>query len=429
MTGEAQDRVAGLRRRRRLLVPLVVVLLLAAGGLVAAQPWADRGEGSASTALQTTSTSVPTTTTATVVTTTTTSTPTTTTTTAPPPPGPEQMVLAFAGDLLPHQPLNAQAAAYGAPSGRRYDYRPMLEPMRPLLEGADLAICHLEVPVAADQGQITGYPSFGSPAELVDDVAAVGYDGCTTASNHSLDQGFRGVVATLDRMDAAGLGHSGTARTAEEGTRLPVYDVGGAKVANLSYAYDFNGYRIPADAPFAVNQIDPARIRLDAARARQEGAQLVVVSLHWGTEYQHEPSAYQRDVVAQLLPSDDIDVIVGHHAHVVQPIERIDGTFVVFGLGNQLANQRQVPRSDGLTVRLRAQQRPDGRYDVVGVDAIPTYVDAGASFRVLPIGPTLDGPDGGGALADQLAASYERTSAVIAGTPTEGVRLVGRSGG
>lgn len=410
-------------------MPLVVVLLVAAGGLVAARPWADAEEGSVGSGPSAATTAPKATTTLPPTTTTTTTAPTTTTTTAPPPPGPEQMVLAFAGDLLPHQPLNAQAAAYGAASGRRYDYRPMLEPMRPILEGADLAICHLEVPVAADQGQITGYPSFGSPAELVEDVAAVGYDGCTTASNHSLDQGFRGLAATLDRMDAAGLGHAGTARTAEEGARLPVYDVGGAKVANLSYAYDFNGYRIPADAPFAVNQIDPARIRADAARARQEGAQLVVVSLHWGTEYQHEPSAYQRDVVAQLLPSDDIDVIVGHHAHVVQPIERIEGTYVVFGLGNQLANQRQVPRSDGLTVRLRAQQRPDGRYDVVGIDAIPTFVDAGASFRVLPIGPTLDGPDGGGALANQLVASYERTAAIIAGAQTEGVRLVGRSGG
>jgi poly-gamma-glutamate synthesis protein (capsule biosynthesis protein) len=354
--------------------------------------------------------------------------PTTTTTTEPVAPGPDEISLAFAGDLLTHLPVADVAARYGAEQGVRYDFGPMLAPMQPILEAADVAICHLEVPVARDQEVISGYPSFGAPVELIGAIDAAGYDGCSTASNHSLDQGREGIDATLAALDAAGLRHAGTARTAEEGSATTFYEIDGAKVAHLSYSYDFNGYRIPPDAPWAVNQIDAPRIAAAARAAREQGAQLVVLSLHWGTEYRHEPSPYQRDVVAQLLPSDDIDVIVGHHAHVVQPIERIEGTYVVFGLGNQLANQAVVPRSDGLTVVLRARKGDDGRYDVGAIDAVPTFVDAGngSSFRVLPIGATLDGPDGGGVLADVLAASYERTAAIIAGTPTEGVTLVGR---
>ena len=121
-------------------------------------------------------------------------------------------------------------------------------------------------------------------------------------------------------------------------------------------------------------------------------------------------------------------MVIGHHAHVVQPIEKVEGTYVVFGLGNQLANQPEVPRADGLTVKLHAAKQADGTYEVTGIDAIPTFADAGASFRVLPIGPTLDAPDGGCALKAELEASYERTAAVLAGTPTEGVNIVGRAG-
>lgn len=363
-------------------------------------------------------------------TTTTTATPTTTaapttTTTAPPQPGPDTMTLAFAGDLLPHLPLVDVAAGYGRPNGDRYDFKPMLAPMRPIIEGADLALCHLEVPMAADQDRLSGYPSFGAPVELVDAVKLTGYDGCSTASNHSLDQGRAGIGVTLDRFDQDGLGHTGTARSAEEGAAIATYQVDGATVAHLSYAYGFNGYQLPGDAPFAANQIDVNRIHADATRARRAGAQLVVVSLHWGTEYQHEPDGFQRQTAADLLPWPDIDVVVGHHAHVVQPIEQVDGTFVVWGLGNQLANQQQVPKSDGLTVVLHADKDVGGRYRVVGIEAVPTWIDPG-SFEVLPIVATLSDPAATGGRGDQLAQSYDRTAAVLASVPVPGLFLAPR---
>ena len=335
------------------------------------------------------------------------------------------MTLAFAGDLLPHLPLVARAAAYGRGHGDRYDFKPMLAPMRPIIEGADLAICHMETPVAVDQDHLSGYPTFGGPVELVDAAKVTGYDGCSTASNHSLDQGRAGIAATLGRFDLDGLEHAGTARTAAEGSTTTMYDVKGAKVAHLSYAYGFNGYRIPPSAPFAVNQIDVDRIHADAARARAAGAQLVVVSLHWGTEYQHEPNAFQRDVANRLLPSPDIDLIIGHHAHVVQPIEQVKGTYVVWGMGNQLADQPDVPKSDGLTVVAHAQQQPNGRYRVTGIDAVPTFIEPG-TFRVLPIVRTLQDLATPAALRALLAASYDRTAAVLASRHTPGLTLAPR---
>ena len=301
----------------------------------------------------------------------------------------------------------------------------MLAPMRPVIEGADLAICHLEVPAAADQDQISGYPSFGAPVELIDAVKVTGYDGCSTASNHSLDQGRAGIGRTLDRFDLNGLRHAGTARTVDEGGVTTMYEVGGARVAHLSYAYGFNGYQLPADSPFAANQIDVDRIHADATRARQAGAQVVVVSLHWGTEYQPEPDAFQRQTAADLLPWPDIDVIVGHHAHVVQPVERVEGTLVVWGLGNHLANQREVPKSDGLTAVLVAAKQSNGRYRVDQVLALPTWIEPG-SFRVLPISSTLKDPNLPAGLRAELIASYDRTAAVLRTAPTDGVTIAPR---
>lgn len=400
-------------------VVALAIALVAAGCSGSDRDPVAAGASSTTSLRTTTSTSTSTTTS---TTTTTTAPPTTTTTSLP---GPKAMTLAFAGDLLPHLPLVDVAARYGRDHGDRYDFKPMLAPMRPIIEAADVAICHMEVPVAADQDQLSGYPAFGAPVELVDAAKVTGYDGCSTASNHSLDQGRAGIAATLERFDLDGLRHTGTARTAEEGAAVTMYDVGGAKVAHLSYAYGFNGYPIPAGAPFAVNQIDVERIHRDATAARAAGAQLVVVSLHWGTEYQHAPDGFQRDVAARLLPWPDIDVVIGHHAHVVQPIEQVDGTFVVFGLGNQLANQQQVPKSDGLTVVLTAQQQPDGRYRVGGIEAVPTWIEPG-TFRVLPIVRTLSDPSTSGARRAQLVASYDRTATVLDVARHPGVTLAPR---
>lgn len=416
-------RRAGTARRTLGAVAVVAVGVAAAVGTLA---WRSAAEDASSADASTTTSAPPSTTTESTI-------PTTTTSTLPP--RPATITLAFGGDVLLHGPVNDQAAAYGAQTGAPYDYSPMFAPLAGVVGAADLALCHMEVPITPD-GRISSYPSFGSPAQVVAGVASAGYDGCSTASNHSLDRGFAGVTTTLDTFDANGLGHTGTARTAEEGAHIRGYRVGpegttGVVVAHLSYSYGFNGYQLPADAPFAANLIDPARIRADAARAIAAGAQLVVVSLHFGNEYQHEPSAYQREVVADLLTSDDIGLVIGHHAHVVQPISLVDGRYVVWGLGNQLSNQTQAPRTDGLTVVVTAGPGPQGplhRWHVTGVEAVPTWVDR-PSFRILPVVDALADPAVTGALRADLLASYDRTAAVALAEAPPGVTIDPRPAG
>jgi poly-gamma-glutamate synthesis protein (capsule biosynthesis protein) len=340
---------------------------------------------------------------------TTASTTTTTTTTAPPE---EVRTLAFGGDLLTHLPLVAGAQRYGAAAGVPYDFGPMLAPMTPVLSSVDLALCHLEVPLVGDGQQISGYPSFHAPRELATAIAGAGYDGCSTASNHSLDGGRPAIDATIATFDALGLGHVGTARSPEEDVAPRLYDLDGVAVAHLSYAYGFNGYEPPADAPWIVDRIDPAVIARDAAAARVAGADLVVVSLHWGTEYQHEPDAFQRETAAAVTAIADVDLVIGHHAHVVQPVEQVGGTWVVFGLGNQLSNQADDAKRDGLTVVVTVAGPAGGPMAVRSIEAVPTFVDLG-SYEVLPTAATLARPDLDPALRAQLEASQYRTMATV----------------
>ncbi|MDQ6697813.1 MAG: CapA family protein [Actinomycetota bacterium] len=318
----------------------------------------------------------------------------------------------FAGDLLPHGPVNRIAAEFGQASGEAYDYDPMLASMKPYISSADLAICHMETPVAPNQSQITTYPVFGAPVGLVKSIRDVGYDGCSTASNHSLDKGKGGILATVAAFNAQGLGHAGTYTSAQDATRIQMYAVKGVKVAHLSYAYGFNGIPIPADAPYVVHQIDVKRILAEAKRAREAGAQFVVLSLHWGTEYQPAPNAQQLTISPELTASPDIDLIVGHHVHVVQPIVSEHGKFVVFGMGNQLSNQHEDLQRDGLTVLVTVNRQTDGRYRATAVRCIPTFVDR-PSLHVYPVKSALDDPATPPGLRSQLQASFTRTMAAV----------------
>ncbi len=202
-------------------------------------------------------------------------------------------------------------------------------------------MCHLEVPLRLPGNEPSTHPIYGAPREIVGDLAAAGYDHCSTASNHTLDQGTDGIDLTVAAFEEAGITQSGMARTPDEiEPRLrPVHDADGSTVdaALLSYTWSFNGLSLPADEPWRSALIDPERIIDDARTARALGADLVVVSMHWGVEKVSAITSQQREWAEQVTASGLIDLIVGHHAHVLQPIEQVNGVWVVYGLGNVLS--------------------------------------------------------------------------------------------
>ena len=312
------------------------------------------------------------------------------------------------GDLLVHAPVWQRASALGH---GRYDFRPLLARVKPIVSRAALAICHVETPMGA--GAPTGYPIFNSPRELAAAIKWTGWDVCDTASNHTVDKGQAGIASTASALDAAGIRHTGSFRTAAESRRLLIVPVRGLRIAFLSYAYGTNG--VPSPHPWSVNLISTAKIVADARRARKRGASLVIANLHAGNEYVHQPNAQQRDLSKYLLQRGIVDAIVGQHVHVVQPIRRIRGRFVVYGEGNLLSNQTGVccpaESQDGLIAVLHV--RATGLHArVTSVEYIPTLVEH-PSLVVQPVGARLAQLSrqglGASALARALRASYRRT--------------------
>jgi poly-gamma-glutamate capsule biosynthesis protein CapA/YwtB (metallophosphatase superfamily) len=308
---------------------------------------------------------------------------------------PASLTVVATVDVLIHQggTLVAGAAAAGRAHGVDYDFSGVFTNVAPVIGGADLAICHLEVPLAPPEGPFEGYPAFDVQPHIVDALAGAGYDTCSTASNHSMDAGFDGLVRTLDALDAHGVGHTGTFRTEQDSQTPHLMDVGGVKVAHIAWTYGLNSIPEPEGHAWAVNDFDPTGpqvegILADAARARSAGADVVIASVHCCTEYEYNPTAAQVAIAQALLASPDVDLVLGHHAHVVQPFEQVNGKWVAYGLGNHIAEQELPVTYDSVIARFTFTRGPDGRYAVGTAEAIPTHIQLqGDGLTVALTGP------------------------------------------
>jgi poly-gamma-glutamate synthesis protein (capsule biosynthesis protein) len=338
-----------------------------------------------------------------------------------PTPEPRKFTLVATGDVLLHERLWNQARDDAARTGNEpMDFAPQLANIKPVVESASLAICHLETPLAPADGPYEGYPSFSGPPQIVPALLATGYDACTTASNHTFDQAAGGVDRTLDALDAAGIAHAGSARTPEEAARSTLIDVptteGPVTLGLLSYAYGFNGIPYPNGETWRSNEIDGAAILTAAAAARKEGAEFVVVAMHWGTEYDQTPNAQQLDLAPRLIASPDIDLLLGHHAHVVQPVENVDGEWVVYGMGNLMAAHRTPgePQNEGLLVLFTmTEDLATGQFATTAAQYLPLLQTDQFPVEVLDVPAALAGGDTGTATVSRLETALARTTDVV----------------
>ena len=287
-------------------------------------------------------------------------------------PGIRCVSIVLSGDVLVHPPLVEQARIDEAPAPG-LDFGPILAAQERFVAAADLGVCHLETPVAPPDGPFEGYPLFSVPPQVLTGLTTVGYDACTTASNHTLDQGPAGLTRTLDALDAAGLAHTGSYRSAQESEDPTVLDAAGARVTVISATYGLNTG--PPDPAWQVDLVDTERIRRDAARAAELGADLVIVALHDGTEYQAEPTAQQRRHAEELLADPAVDLVYGHHAHVVQPLQRLNGKWVAYGLGNMIAaHETPVPETrEGLLLRVTFSLNQAGEWSTSDIAWVASF--------------------------------------------------------
>ncbi len=312
------------------------------------------------------------------------------------------ITIAATGDVLPHASVVANAKA-NAGSGEDYDFGPMFAEIEPLISSADLALCHMETPISADNTTIT-QPRvliFSSPRELAANLASAGYDGCDFASNHTIDQGLSGLTDTEDVLTDAGLGYAGPTGYEDRAGEQQMFDVEGIKVAHLAYTYTFPNASepntdVPSFAPWMAPSLWPLAgsegILSDAEEARGDGAELVVVSMHWGQEYNTAPTDAQTKIADELLESGEVDLILGTHVHVPQACEEINNRFALYGLGNSLSNQSpdvdsrlRVETQEGMVAEVTLTLRGDG--EVTSSLAVqPTRVNLNGHV-IEPVGP------------------------------------------
>ncbi|CAI3798766.1 CapA family protein [Pseudarthrobacter sp. MM222] len=315
------------------------------------------------------------------------------------------------GDMLVHAQLWQQAREDARSAGvPGLDFGPLLEGQRRYLARSDLAICHLETPVADPAGPFSAYPSFNVPPQIIPAARAVGYQACTTASNHTIDRGTEGLVRTLDALDAAGVQHTGSYRTEAESRGVLILQTPAARIAVVAGAYGLNGQS--PERPWQVDLLEPEAMIARARRARALGADIVLGALHAGDEYSSEPNAQQQDVAHALVDSGQFSMIYGHHSHSVLPIEKYTGTWIVYGLGNGITELSPwyVVNNEGLLVRAQFSQDAAGTWAASDLAWAPSVMVRGP-YRWCSV--AADAPQGPCADAAADAATRQRTKSVV----------------
>lgn len=324
------------------------------------------------------------------------------------PPEYREALLIAVGDIMVHS-----SQIYGAltSQGGIYDFSPSFEFISGYISEADLAVGNLETTFAGRDRGYSGYPLFNSPDELAQNLKDAGFDLICTANNHSLDRGESGLYRTIEILEKAGLRSFGTARTPRERDDVLIVDVNGINIAFLAYTDSTNGMPIPAGKDYIINyipldadpQLNTAReyFNRDIARAREAGADLVAVYMHWGWEYRFNQNDWQMRL-AQLLAEAGADMVLGSHPHVIQPMEYItvkndDGsyhrTFVAYSMGNFISNQfhwpPHIPTEEvkyGLVLRIHLEKEMvSGDAYINDVDYLITWVNRDWRHRVMPL--------------------------------------------
>lgn len=303
---------------------------------------------------------------------------------APPPPPPEpvypqplgSVTLVAVGDLLMHTNVKRSAAAAdrrneAGESENFAGYRDLFEHVDHVIAGADLAFANLETPVAPVSHRGTRSMVFNVDPVLLPALLDTGFDVVSFANNHVYDQGRAGLVETLDELDKAGLPQVGAGRTCEEAAAARLIEVKDVTIGLIGSTLVYNSDLTAGPDEACTFTLDAPTAISSAAAAREAGADLVVLSVHWGNEYHTLPRA-EHVALAHELVEGGIDVVWGHHPHVVQPVETVqtaDGrtAVIAYSLGNFISNQRYDyhypeiaadrgnPR-DGLLLRLTVEQ-------------------------------------------------------------------------
>ena len=283
------------------------------------------------------------------------------------------------GDIMCH---NTQYIdAYNDETGE-YDFSYVFDDISLYTKTADICVGNLETTFAGEDVGYSSYPTFNTPDSLAYELKDIGVDVLSTAGNHALDKGFNGLSRTIDVLNKADISHLGTYKSEEEQDKTLIKYVKGIKIAFVNFTYGTNGIPIPSDKPYCVNLIDENLMKEQIDMAKQEEPDIIIACMHWGTEYKTTPNSTQEQL-ADFLFKNGIDIILGTHPHVLEPMEKRtvtldDGTtkdgFVIYSLGNFIADQNAEYTRDSIILNIDITKHADGKITIDNYEYIPIYM-------------------------------------------------------
>ena len=289
------------------------------------------------------------------------------------------------GDIMCHNSQYKDAYKNG-----KYDFSYVFDDIKPYIENADIAIGNLETTFAGNEKGYSSYPNFNTPEALAEDLRELGIDVLSTANNHSLDTGYKGIESTIDYLDAAGVSHTGTYKSIEKQNEILYKDVNGLKIAFFAYTYGTNGIDLPNGKEYCINLIDKDLIKRQLDLAKQEKTDIICVNMHWGEEYQVRPNDEQLDL-ERFLFENGVDIILGSHPHVLQPMEvkeftMPDGTkknvFTIYSLGNFMSGQDKKNTRNSIILNMNIiKEGESGGLRFENINYVPIYTYTSPKYK------------------------------------------------
>jgi poly-gamma-glutamate synthesis protein (capsule biosynthesis protein) len=257
------------------------------------------------------------------------------------------MDMIMVGDAIVHSSVYADAKL----ANGTYDFTDMIARYKPIIEPYDLAFYNQETILGGSALGVSNYPRFNSPQEFGDAMLDAGFNLVSLANNHSNDTGTKALLSSNAYWKTKNAIVAGTYSTREESEAVKVYTQNGISFGFLAYTYGLNGLNLSSENAFMVDLIDLDKMKVDVEALRPL-VDVLIVSVHFGSEYQNTPNTYQKNVVNKLAEWG-VDIVIGNHAHAIQPIQWVGKTLVYYALGNFISGQIGTEKLIGLTSAIK----------------------------------------------------------------------------
>ncbi len=298
----------------------------------------------------------------------------------------KRMSLVMVGDVLIHEAVYKDALN----SDGTYSFDKMFKQIKPILKDYDLKYCNQESIIGGSDLEISGYPAFNSPDEIGDTITKLGFNLIGLANNHAFDKGEKAVIYSNNYWNKKNVITSGSYLSQEQRDNIEVYEQNGIKYAFLAYTTGINGNNLPSDKEYLINIYDKEKVKNDINKIKNK-VDFIMVAMHWGDEYTNTPTNIQKEI-ANYLSGLGVNLIIGTHPHVVQPIEYIDDTLVIYSLGNFISNQLVIGENPAIGLLLGIEIKLDKKItmQINKKELIYSYSDNSTNFQVIPFSKMND---------------------------------------